>query len=157
MSKDNGETTPLHTACLNDNINDVRSLIDLGADVNLIKNGGTTCLLIACQNNNIEMVRLLLENHAKPNLKTIGGNTCLDIAARNGNIEMVYLLREYGAKIKSSKNPKKIYQLITTSIGKTPIGKSRSYFGIPGGGIRKTTRGKKYKTKKNRKTKRLHR
>ena len=90
MSEDNGETTPLHSACLHGNMEMVKLLIQDGANVNLKMNAGSTCLLIACQANNIEMVRLLLENRANPDLKTEGGVSCLDIAALNKNIEMVH-------------------------------------------------------------------
>jgi ankyrin repeat protein len=53
--------TPLHVACINDNIDIVKSLLKCNSSVNLCSTDGSTPLHVACINDNIDIVNILLK------------------------------------------------------------------------------------------------
>jgi ankyrin repeat protein len=52
-------------------IEEIRYLIDLGADVNIRNNNNKTPLHRACYRNNLEIATLLIQNHADVNLSLV--------------------------------------------------------------------------------------
>lgn len=94
----------LAEAVITENIDIIRLLIELGAEVN-DKNGDMyddeTPLSIACSKGNLEIVRLLLDSGAwtdneKNDYESWNPLMC---AVHNGNIEIVKLLVERGANV----------------------------------------------------------
>lgn len=70
-------TTFLMWVSANGYTNDVKSLIDNGADINAINNFGWTPLMCGCYHGHTEVVRLLLENGADVNASNNDGQTAL--------------------------------------------------------------------------------
>jgi hypothetical protein len=77
----------------------VKSLLEIGADVNAKTDSGWTALLGAVSNGNSKIVKLLLDNGADPNAVNNDGNSPLSAAAYNGYVEIVKLLLAYGADV----------------------------------------------------------
>ena len=76
---------------------DVRLLLERGANPNLQNKDGWTALMYAAGSDRPLTVRLLLERGANPNLQDKGGWTALMYAVRNDYAEVVRLLLERGA------------------------------------------------------------
>lgn len=94
-------------AVKNGKTEEIKLLLEDGADVNFSNNNKSSLLILASRysntTSNIETVKLLLENGADVNLKNINGATALTVASRNSNtesnIETVKLLLENGADV----------------------------------------------------------
>lgn len=80
------------------NINEVRKLIEAGADVNTSKDG-ITPLMVSCYWNRPDEVGLLLANNANVNLISPGGDTALIEAVRNNSIQIAQMLVNNGADL----------------------------------------------------------
>jgi uncharacterized protein len=87
----------LMEAVFSGNLEEVRNLLDKGADVNCRMDGGVTPLMVAAVNGNLDVVNLLLDRGADINAKTEKGNTALDFAGYKGSPEVVALLKSRGA------------------------------------------------------------
>ena len=91
----------LHEACTFGRINNVKRLIQEGADVNWkISTRGDTPLMSAALSaapNAVDVVRLLLDSGADVNSTSDGRNTALHYAAANNKDGVVRLLIERGA------------------------------------------------------------
>ncbi|RZC43132.1 tonsoku-like protein, partial [Asbolus verrucosus] len=92
--------TPLHTACINKNVNGVRLLLEQGHPVNVRDNCGWLPLHEACNRGYVDIVEILIEKGAAINDR--GGIGCEGItpmhdAASNGHLEVVQLLLNKGA------------------------------------------------------------
>ncbi|WP_295156070.1 ankyrin repeat domain-containing protein [uncultured Brachyspira sp.] len=61
-------------------INDVKLLLDRGADLNIKNNKGNTALMYACLLNHEPIVKFLVDKGADLNIKNNEGYTALDIA-----------------------------------------------------------------------------
>lgn len=96
--KDQFGYSALHEAASSGDMDAVRRLLSLGADVNARDDGGTTPLHLACRHGRIEIVRLLLEHGADPNAASGSGATPLHEAALAGDASLVRLLLDHGAK-----------------------------------------------------------
>lgn len=57
---DNNGITPLMIACKNCNIDTVKVLLRLGADITIVDNNNKTAYDYACEHNNTELINLLL-------------------------------------------------------------------------------------------------
>lgn len=77
----------------------VKTLIDEGADVNVVIPGDGTPLIAAAREGDFEMVKLLLDRGAKPNIGVGGDGNPLLNAAREGHRDIVDLLLDRGADI----------------------------------------------------------
>ena len=81
----------------NNEIEDVKRLLEAGADPNFQDKCGSTALIWASKTGNIEIVRVLFEAGADLNLQNRWGNTALIIASRYTVEETVKILLEAGA------------------------------------------------------------
>jgi hypothetical protein len=75
----------------------MRLLLDAGANPNTVTVTGATPLLVACDLECIESVRILLQRDAHANIADDEGHTPLTSAAFNTYIELIELLFHYGA------------------------------------------------------------
>ena len=71
--------TPLHEACLEENFDAVKVLVEAGADLEATDNEGKTPLHLAW-NLSYTMAELLLEKGANPNTADVQGNTPLHLS-----------------------------------------------------------------------------
>ena len=82
--------TALLTAAFEGNFENVKNLIEKGADVNVEKKDGKTALLLASGNSKgFQIVQYLIQNGANINAQTKDGYSPLMWAAYNGNTKIV--------------------------------------------------------------------
>ena len=102
--------TPLIIAGYRNQLEAVKILLSLGANVNASSEDGTV-LTAACYKSNIDLVKILLANKADVNVKNNAGTTPLMFAIMAENEGLVKLLIEHGADINAKDNSNKtIYQ-----------------------------------------------
>lgn len=85
--------TPLDTAAVRGNLEEVQALLDGGADPNISCEKGATPLHDAVGQGHIEIVRLLLKIGASPNIRSDFGGTPLEWATRRGLKEIAALFK----------------------------------------------------------------
>jgi ankyrin repeat protein len=83
----------------NGDLEDVRELLDDGADANATIDGDGTALIVAAREGHAGVVRLLLDRGANPNLGVAGDGAPVIMAAREGHGEIVQLLLDRGADV----------------------------------------------------------
>ena len=94
-----GDTLLHHAARHNPDVNFLKYLVSLGADVNVKDcNGNTPLHKAAWHNSNVEVVKYLVSMKADVNSQNIKGKTPLDWARNNTNTTMVKYLESIGAK-----------------------------------------------------------
>ena len=98
--------TPLIIAGYRNQLEAVKVLLDLGANVNAISEDGTV-LTAACYKSNTALVKILLEQHADVNVKNNAGTTPLMFAIMAENEEIVKLLMENKADTQTMDNSRK--------------------------------------------------
>jgi ankyrin repeat protein len=81
----------------NDPWENMRILLDAGANPNLATSRGNTPLLLACSLKCIKSARILLTYGARPNMEDNIGRTALILAAHDKYPELIELLFEFGA------------------------------------------------------------
>ena len=91
-------TELLHQAVAAGDIDQIKSLISKGADVNAKDRSGRTPLHYAAQWGHKDVAELLLAKDADVNVKDNRGRTPLSLAEEEGHNEIVELLRKHGAK-----------------------------------------------------------
>jgi ankyrin repeat protein len=96
-AKDSEGNTPLINEVNKGNSEEVRRLIDSGAQVNAASNTGVTPLMNAAGMGNLEIVRMLIEKGADVNAKTPSGYSVLMSASLNGQAEIARVLLDAGA------------------------------------------------------------
>jgi len=98
--------TDIFAAAQEGTVDDVKSFIDKGVDVNTKDKYGQTPLHIAVGRENIEIVKFLVsEGKANVNVKEVDGKTPLHLAATyNDNIEVVKFLIDNGADVNAKNN-----------------------------------------------------
>ena len=89
--------SPLHAAFVKDGIDIALSLLQRGADVNVLEKSGTSPLHRASRSGRIDIMQLLLKNNADVNLRNTFGNTPLRLASFAGEVEASRLLLQWGA------------------------------------------------------------
>jgi len=97
---DNDGKTPLQVATQHGRLNNMKLLLDQGADVNAKDKAGQTALYVAVQQNkNTDSIKLLLDKGADINTKDKVGRTALHIAVQYKSIDSVKCLLDEGADI----------------------------------------------------------
>ena len=97
--------TPLLLACLSSSGMLIKTLIDLGADVNAQRTDEKVAPLeLAAYWNNYMATRLLLEHGADANIQDINGDTPLHWSVRRGFFKVSQLLIESGCNINVQNN-----------------------------------------------------
>ena len=99
--RNKGGATSLHIACREGNFEIVKTLIDNGANVNIIDNEGWTPLMRASLNGNGEIVEILLKNGAKANLLNSLNESALIHATTSKCIKCLEQIIENGDLIKN--------------------------------------------------------
>lgn len=79
--------------------NEIKELLDSGADINGLVEGDGTALIVAAREGHKSIVELLLTRGADPNLAAPGDGSPLIMAAREGNDAIVELLINKGAQV----------------------------------------------------------
>lgn len=92
-------TSPLHIAALQGNVEAIHLLIKAGTLRNLQDDNGITPLFGAAWNGNPEVLRLLLVADADPKMTDHSGSTPLHVASLKGNADAVKQLIDVGANI----------------------------------------------------------
>jgi ankyrin repeat protein len=92
-------STPLQWAVYENDVAEVRRLIDAGADVSLANEYGATPMSLAAEVANTEILKLLLDAGADAESPHADGMTALMAVARTGNVEAAKLLLEHGAAV----------------------------------------------------------
>lgn len=75
---------------LQNNIVNVRKLLEKEVDVDPRNSHNKTPLLVACQKGYANIVRLLVDEKAEIDAEDINGKNCLDFAAHNGTMKMQF-------------------------------------------------------------------
>ncbi len=94
----NGSTL-LMFACMKGTVDDVKTLLDFGANVNALNNNLTTALMVASSEGKVDAVRALLYAGADKTLKDIDGLSADGFADQNGHEDLGDALRNYVQKI----------------------------------------------------------
>ncbi|XP_058453858.1 uncharacterized protein LOC131431918 [Malaya genurostris] len=89
--------TPLHLACLANDLSVVRMLLAQGANPNLTNYDHLSALDVAVINQNVNIVRAILPYLERPCQERL--NVALELAAKKGNLEISKSLLENGADI----------------------------------------------------------
>src|SRR5690606_4890757 len=92
-------STPLHWAVYEGDVDEVRRLIEAGADVSAANRYGATALGLAAEVADTEVLRLLLDAGADVDSPNPEGQTALMAVARTGNVDAARLLIERGATV----------------------------------------------------------
>jgi len=82
------------------NLEQVKSLIKQGADINFKSNAGITALMKASQGGDLEIVKLLIKSGADIHIKNKRGQTALTWTAGFGRLEVAKFLIKSGADVK---------------------------------------------------------
>ena len=98
----------LYSVCYNQNVTNVKMLIDKGANVNIQNYLGSTPLHVACMDFNVNIVNILIENGANINIQNNEGQAPLHYT--HGNYKLSNILIENGANVD-----------IQTNTGLTPL------------------------------------
>ena len=91
---------PIHAAACNGRVNNVRILIENGADINVRNCTGGTALHCSSECGYNDIVKVLLEAGANPNLEDAKGRTALDLALWENQSDTAEILKKYGAEAK---------------------------------------------------------
>jgi len=83
----------------------VRTLIDIGSNINIKNDDGMPLLNIAILKDNKEIAKLLLANGAEFDVMDITGKTALDLAIAKDHRELTELLLAKGAKTETNDGP----------------------------------------------------
>jgi cytohesin len=80
-------------------VTEISTLIEEGADVNSTNDEGNTILHLVVKSRKMDLATLLIDNGADPNVRNKEGNSPLHIAVNNNRVEMVKMLIEKGADV----------------------------------------------------------
>ena len=94
-----GQSSLIHDAALDGDIDEVQRQLDAGVDPNLKSSKGATPLFYAVYGGHLEIVELLITRGADVNALDLNGNSVLDQAHNYDDQEMVELLEAHGAEV----------------------------------------------------------
>jgi ankyrin repeat protein len=94
----------LHHAADKGNLEEVKTLVENGTDVNLKNRSNKTPLFFAARSGNLEVVKYLVENRANVNAIDKDSEKPIFYAAQSGNLEVVKYLVENRAHVKAKNN-----------------------------------------------------
>ena len=98
--ENNQKETPLFIAINNEDINSIKELLYLGADIKKKNKSDLSPLMLCCKKNYQNIAELLIKKGANVNEKNILGDTPVKIAQINGNEELALkLIKLYKAEI----------------------------------------------------------
>ena len=99
--QDEERNTALIRACLDDDINEVNRLIEVGVDLDLQDDFGDTALIVACNKDHVdlEIVNALIEKGANVDLQNTDGYTALMLASIYNHMEIVVALIKKNANV----------------------------------------------------------
>lgn len=85
---------PLDVASVRGNLDEIRALLEAGAEVNASGELGNTALHEAVAQGHLDAVRILLRYGAKADMQNELGKTAIDIARSGSRDEILSMLRE---------------------------------------------------------------
>eukprot|EP00127_Corallochytrium_limacisporum_P006495 Clim_evm26s229 gene=Clim_evmTU26s229 len=92
-AQDVSGNTPMHTACIEDNQQVTRSLLDANANARMTNRIGATCLHVAALNDSQKCVKLIIDSHkGDVGIADHRGNLPLHFACMTGNVATADLL-----------------------------------------------------------------
>jgi ankyrin repeat protein len=96
-----GIDNQLINACVEGGLQEVKELLDNGANINAKDEYGNTALILAAHKGHTEIVKLLMDSGADVNAKNIFSNTPLMVASWRGHPEVVKLFLGKGADMEA--------------------------------------------------------
>ena len=96
------EQPSLYTASKNGQLDIVRSLLDVGSDVNTVYRNRMTALHAASQKGELEVAKLLIERGAYVDSRSRAAWTALHYALRERHLEVARLLLDHGANVNTT-------------------------------------------------------
>ncbi|RLV96768.1 hypothetical protein DV515_00012518 [Chloebia gouldiae] len=102
--------TPLHIAAKKNQMQIATTLLNYGAETNILTKQGVTPLHLASQEGHTDMVTLLLEKGSNIHVATKAGLTSLHLAAQEDKVNVAEILTKHGAN-----------QDAQTKLGYTPL------------------------------------
>ena len=107
-----------------DGINEIKALVENGADVNTRNDDGETPLILATENENLDVMRFLIRNGSDVNARKNDGKTPLIIASMGENTDdVIMLLIESGADVNAKDNEGNTPLTMTSSDGDLNLSK----------------------------------
>jgi hypothetical protein len=89
----------VYLATLEEQLDDLETLLALGADADFVSDDGWTPLTLAAERGDLSVVELLLANKADSSMVTASGWSLLGTAAYYGRVEIIRLLLNRGAAV----------------------------------------------------------
>jgi hypothetical protein len=89
----------VYLATLEEQLDDLETLLALGADADFVSDDGWTPLTLAAERGDLSVVELLLANKADSSMVTASGWSLLGTAAYYGRVEIIRLLLDRGAAV----------------------------------------------------------
>jgi len=104
VATDNVGGTPMHHAAWNGDVEAIKALRDIGADVEAKDNDERTPIHYAACNGHVEAIKTLKEIGADISARGYVGAAPMQDAAKNGQVEAMKALKEMGADISAEDN-----------------------------------------------------
>jgi len=83
LTNNKDEKVNLIDSCKNGNEEEIKKLIDDGADVNMVDENGDTPLTISCEKRDLKIIKYLIEKGAETNISNSTGNSPLNLVCRD--------------------------------------------------------------------------
>lgn len=98
VQAETGEDSAIIIACQLNNIEIVKKIIKLGADIDIQNKDGMTPIIIAALNGYQELVSYLIQEGADPTIQALNGRNAINAAKVHGHTDIANILRDTGAK-----------------------------------------------------------